>query len=131
MEAYRSLRTEASVQAVGELGSPTERYGKGEQLFPILGLDPGIIHEKAGLIITKFALCRPFGWNRHPAGSKKSLNSTNWGHDLRRDRAELLEMEKKPCFYLPIRIYSRRVPTEILSSVMGMQRVCSEWGDAP
>ena len=47
---------------------------------------------------SKSAIRRPFGWNWHPAGSKKSSNSTNCGHDLRLDRVVLCRKKKNPCF---------------------------------
>jgi len=57
---------------------------------------------------------------------KKSLNSTNWGHDLWVDRAVLLEREKNPCFRARIKEFYRRTPTWSLQTIMGMQRACSE-----
>jgi hypothetical protein len=92
--------------------------------FGFAGIYPaGLIHEKAGLINTKSALRRPFGWNRHPAGSKKSLISTNWRHDRRPDQAVLLEMEKNPCFDPHSGSLLRRAPT----CISGLECVRQSW----
>jgi len=55
--------------------------------------------------------------------SKKSLNSTNWRHDLRPDRVVILRKGKKACFDPPIEVYPRRIPTENLGRDRG-EGVC-------
>jgi len=69
----------------------------------------------------------------HPFLRRKNAetNSTNWRGDLRPDWTMIPENGKNPCFDPPIGIFSRRTPTEILPSIMGMQRACSERGDTP
>jgi len=58
---------------------------------------------------------------RYKMTSKMIANGRFWMGDCLLDRAVIRETGKRACFRGPIGIYSRRVPTEILPSIMGMQ----------
>ena len=60
-------------------------------------------------------------------GSKnKESNSINWTEDFLQNGLGYAGTWKNPCFWPEIGKFLRRTPTEILPSIMGMQRAFSE-----
>ena len=59
---------------------------------------------------------------RYKITSKMIANGRFWMGVPGQDRAVIRETGKRACFRGPIGIYSRRAPTEILPSIIGMHR---------
>jgi hypothetical protein len=62
---------------------------------------------------------------RYKMTSKMIANGRFWMGDCLLDRAVIRENRRNPCFSPSIGVFHRRVPTEILPSIMGMLQVCS------